>query len=301
MRTLFTGGRIHGGAATSLVVEDGVITWLGPGDPPGPARETVDLAGALVAPAFVDAHVHATSAGLLHTGLDLTRAACVADVLDAVRDRVRAEPGVLAIGHGLGRDPLAGEPATDPRGAGRGRRHHAGVPDPCRRALRALLDRAGRPGTAGTDGAGLVGRRPAVARRPPRRPPRGPRVDHPRPAPRGPAGVPHPRRVDGRGLRARVRWAGHLRRGRLPGAARPARRAAAGGRLLGRVRQQAAGRPRARRGPVRGRRVRLPHRGAARAVRRRARTPRVPATWTRSGSPSTWSRARRPVCRPAST
>jgi hypothetical protein len=100
MRTLFTGGRIRGGTATSLAVEDGVITWLGSGDPPGPARETVDLAGALVAPAFVDAHVHATSAGLLHTGLDLTRAGCVADVLDAVRDRVRAEPGVLAIGHG---------------------------------------------------------------------------------------------------------------------------------------------------------------------------------------------------------
>jgi hypothetical protein len=100
MTTLFTGGRIHGRTASSLVVEDGVLTWLGTGDPPVPAGETVDLAGALVAPAFVDAHVHATSAGLLHTGLDLTRAAGAADVLDAVRDRVRAAPGVLAMGHG---------------------------------------------------------------------------------------------------------------------------------------------------------------------------------------------------------
>jgi len=98
MRTLFTGGRIRGGdGATGLVVEDGVLTWLGAGDPP-PAEETVDLGGADVAPAFVDAHVHATSAGLLRTGLDLTKAESVADVLDAVRDR--AEPDVLLWGHG---------------------------------------------------------------------------------------------------------------------------------------------------------------------------------------------------------
>ncbi len=99
MTTLFTGGRVHGGTASSLVVEDGVITWLGSGDPP-PAGETVDLGGALVAPAFVDAHVHATSAGLLRTGLDLTGAESLADVLDAVRDRVRAEPGAVLWGHG---------------------------------------------------------------------------------------------------------------------------------------------------------------------------------------------------------
>jgi hypothetical protein len=99
MSVLFTGGRIHGGPATALLVEDGVVAWLGAGDPPAAGR-TVDLAGALVTPAFVDAHVHATSAGLLRTGLDLTGAGSAADVLDAVRDRVRAQPGVLAIGHG---------------------------------------------------------------------------------------------------------------------------------------------------------------------------------------------------------
>lgn len=99
MRTLFTAGRIHGSDKIQLAVEDGVITWLGAGDPP-PTDHTVDLRGALIAPAFVDAHVHATSAGLLRTGLDLTATASLADVLDAVRDRVRAEPGVLLWGHG---------------------------------------------------------------------------------------------------------------------------------------------------------------------------------------------------------
>ncbi len=104
MTTLFHGGRIRGGTATALLVDGDTIAWLGtPADtPPGapPAGATVDLAGALVTPAFVDAHVHATSAGLMRTGLDLTEAGSAADVLDAVRDRVRAEPGSLVIGHG---------------------------------------------------------------------------------------------------------------------------------------------------------------------------------------------------------
>jgi predicted amidohydrolase YtcJ len=100
MTTLYTGGRVHGGTATALAVDAGVVTWLGAAEAAPPAGSTVDLAGALVTPAFVDAHVHATSAGLMRTGLDLTTATSAADVLDALRDRVRAEPGALVIGHG---------------------------------------------------------------------------------------------------------------------------------------------------------------------------------------------------------
>ncbi|OLF14938.1 amidohydrolase [Actinophytocola xanthii] len=99
MTTLFTGGRVHGSPATALAVDDGVITWVGV-EFPGAATETVDLAGALVAPAFVDAHVHATAAGLLRTGLDLTRVDCRGELLDAVRDRVRAHPDTPLWGHG---------------------------------------------------------------------------------------------------------------------------------------------------------------------------------------------------------
>ena len=50
------------------------------------ADEVVDLAGALVTPAFVDAHVHATSTGLALTGLDLTGATSLADCLQRVED-----------------------------------------------------------------------------------------------------------------------------------------------------------------------------------------------------------------------
>lgn len=99
MTTLFTGARIHGSPATALAVAGGLVTWLGR-DHPGQVATTVDLAGALVTPAFVDAHVHATAAGLLRTGLDLTAATSVADVLDAVRDRVAATPAEPVWGHG---------------------------------------------------------------------------------------------------------------------------------------------------------------------------------------------------------
>ncbi|HEY0494210.1 MAG TPA: amidohydrolase [Kutzneria sp.] len=100
--TLLVGGRIYSSAspdATAMAVVDGQVVWVGQ-DTPGVAlygdAEVVHLDGAFVAPAFVDAHVHATSAGLLLTGVDLTAAASVADVLSAVRDA----PGAAVWGHG---------------------------------------------------------------------------------------------------------------------------------------------------------------------------------------------------------
>ena len=95
--TLYTNARIHGGDWTAMVVEDGRIAWLGH-DYPGQVTNTVDLHSASVAPAFVDAHVHATSAGLLRTGLDLTATESLSDLLDAVRDRANTD--VLLWGHG---------------------------------------------------------------------------------------------------------------------------------------------------------------------------------------------------------
>ncbi|MDQ2588896.1 amidohydrolase [Saccharothrix yanglingensis] len=82
-----------------MAVDDDTVVWLGQ-DPVGralhPDARVVDLGGAFVAPAFVDAHVHATSAGLLLTGLDLTGCRSLRDLLDAVR----AAPGPLVWGHG---------------------------------------------------------------------------------------------------------------------------------------------------------------------------------------------------------
>ncbi|MBP2336293.1 putative amidohydrolase YtcJ [Saccharothrix coeruleofusca] len=100
--TLLVGGRVHSPTApdaTAMAVTDGTVVWLGQdsvGRALHPDAEVVELDGAFVAPAFVDAHVHATSAGLLLTGLDLTGCASRAELLDAVR----AAPGPLVWGHG---------------------------------------------------------------------------------------------------------------------------------------------------------------------------------------------------------
>ena len=77
--TLLRGGRIHNPvepAATCLAITDGVVSWIGPDtgvEQAGHIDETVDLDGLFVAPAFVDAHVHCTDAGLALVGLDLRR------------------------------------------------------------------------------------------------------------------------------------------------------------------------------------------------------------------------------------
>lgn len=105
--TLLTGGRIHSPAdphATAMAVADGVVVWLGQDSAGatlyGDADETVHLDGAFVAPAFVDAHVHATSAGLLRTGLDLTGAPTLTAALDTLAAHVRRHGHAAVWGHG---------------------------------------------------------------------------------------------------------------------------------------------------------------------------------------------------------
>ncbi len=77
------------------------VTYVGPvAGARTEGAETHDLDGAVVTPAFVDAHVHATSTGLLVDGLDLTGCADPRTLLDAVRARAAARPGALIWGHG---------------------------------------------------------------------------------------------------------------------------------------------------------------------------------------------------------
>src|ERR671914_43235 len=71
--TLLLDGRLPSVAgATALAIAAGTVIWAGD-DSTGracfsDADEVWELHGALVTPAFVDAHVHATSAGLLTGG-----------------------------------------------------------------------------------------------------------------------------------------------------------------------------------------------------------------------------------------
>lgn len=97
---LFRNGVVHSSAdpfAEAVLIEDGVVTWLGADDSAAGfvsrADEVVDLDGLLVTPAFVDAHVHLLATGLALEGLDLSAAAGVqgaADLLSAVSQQVAA-------------------------------------------------------------------------------------------------------------------------------------------------------------------------------------------------------------------
>lgn len=104
--TLLRGGTIHTPAhpaATAMAVEDGVVVWVGTDDGANQyagADTVVELAAALVTPAFVDAHVHATSTGLALEGLDLSAATTLADALERVARHARAAAGAPLWGHG---------------------------------------------------------------------------------------------------------------------------------------------------------------------------------------------------------
>ncbi|MFC7263108.1 amidohydrolase [Streptomyces lutosisoli] len=105
---LLRGGEVHSPAdpfATAMVVEHGHVAWVGS---EGAADafadgvdEIVDLEGALVTPAFTDAHVHTTATGLALTGLDLSDAPSLESALALVRDFASARPADrVLLGHG---------------------------------------------------------------------------------------------------------------------------------------------------------------------------------------------------------
>ncbi|MFD7919359.1 amidohydrolase [Streptomyces sp. NPDC059740] len=89
---LLRGGEVHSPAdpfATAMVVEGDRVAWVGSEGAADSFAEGVDevvvLDGALVTPAFTDAHVHTTATGLALTGLDLAPARSLGEALDLVR------------------------------------------------------------------------------------------------------------------------------------------------------------------------------------------------------------------------
>ena len=101
MRTLYRGGQVYGPvAATALLVEGDSIGWLGQASAAPPAEAVVDLDGGWIAPAFVDAHVHATAYGLALTGLDLTAAPSLVEAMARLELHARGsgDATILATG-----------------------------------------------------------------------------------------------------------------------------------------------------------------------------------------------------------
>ncbi|TPW74549.1 amidohydrolase [Schumannella soli] len=102
-QTVFVNGAVYtGGLAepdarvTGLAVADGRILALGGADElaelTGPDTEVVDLAGGLVLPGFVDAHIHPVEGGLELMRCDLSGAATREQYLAIIRDYAEANP-----------------------------------------------------------------------------------------------------------------------------------------------------------------------------------------------------------------
>jgi predicted amidohydrolase YtcJ len=103
--TLYRNGRVLSPAApnaSAVLVDGAALRWIGDEDlvERHAGVTVVDLAGGLLAPAFVDAHVHATSTGLALTGLDLSGCATLRAALDAVERAARGGGGRPVLGGG---------------------------------------------------------------------------------------------------------------------------------------------------------------------------------------------------------
>ncbi|MGY1640727.1 amidohydrolase [Geodermatophilus sp. SYSU D00703] len=81
-------------------VEEGRIAWLGDAADAAPADRVLAGEGALLTPAFVDAHVHATATGLALIGLDLHSSLSLQEAVASVRGHAAAVPGGILLGTG---------------------------------------------------------------------------------------------------------------------------------------------------------------------------------------------------------
>lgn len=106
-RTLLRGGLVYSPAhpfSTAMLIDGDTIAWIGEDTAADVHRDTVDvvidLDGAFVTPGFVDAHVHATSTGLLLNGLDLTTVRSARELLRALSDAAAHHAGGVLLGHG---------------------------------------------------------------------------------------------------------------------------------------------------------------------------------------------------------
>lgn len=103
---LYRNGSVYTAAdpfASAMLVDDGVVAWVGSEQAASSiadsSMEIVDLQGALVAPGFVDSHIHLTETGIALSGLQLGHLRSAAEMLDAVAGRAAAGDGAI-LGHG---------------------------------------------------------------------------------------------------------------------------------------------------------------------------------------------------------
>lgn len=102
--------------ADAVTITDSTIAWIGDSsdaDRDLPVIDVSHLGTPLLAPAFVDSHVHLLLSGRAATGVDLAHARSLHDVLDLVAERAGQQPGVLIHGQGWDHTDWAeGRPPT---------------------------------------------------------------------------------------------------------------------------------------------------------------------------------------------
>lgn len=104
---LYRNGSIYSPAdpfATAMLVENGTVAWIGSESAAGALLDDrmneIDLQGALVAPAFVDSHVHLGALGAKLGGLDLGALNSAQEILDAVAAAAAAQSSGIILGSG---------------------------------------------------------------------------------------------------------------------------------------------------------------------------------------------------------
>ena len=105
MNLLVTDVTVGDRPGRAVHVVDGRIAWLGDAGAAPSAERTIAGEGALLTPAFVDAHVHATATGLALTGLDLHSSVSLADAVASVARHVAAAPAGIVLGTGWDETP----------------------------------------------------------------------------------------------------------------------------------------------------------------------------------------------------
>lgn len=103
---LYRNGSVYSAAdpfATAMLVTGDTVAWVGSEHAAAAladsSMDVVDLQGALIAPGFVDSHVHTTETGLALTSLDLTGINSLAELLDLVAQAGAGTSGTI-VGNG---------------------------------------------------------------------------------------------------------------------------------------------------------------------------------------------------------
>jgi predicted amidohydrolase YtcJ len=163
--TLYRNGSVYSPAdpyATAILVEDQTVAWIGSEQAATSIADSsmaiVDLDGRLVAPGFVDSHVHSTDTGLALSSLDLSRTGSLTELLELVGRAAATNDVVLGHGWDETRWPEKRPPAADElERAGGGKNVYLSRIDVHSAAVSAsLAARAEVTRLDGWDGAGVV-------------------------------------------------------------------------------------------------------------------------------------------------